>query len=119
MYVESKRNAPRSKRNNSVSTEPVAPGNRVQALGSWASRSAWGYICEENLCIEDVIVEEPTGGPTDEVATQAIYEAEQAINKAKGEGKDTTEAEVYLANPAVAAASAITGKITSPEEIMD
>ena len=30
----------------------------------------------------------------------------------------STESEVYLANPAVAAASAISGKITSPEEIM-
>ncbi|MCK4966161.1 3-isopropylmalate dehydratase large subunit, partial [bacterium] len=28
------------------------------------------------------------------------------------------ESEVYLANPAVAAASAITGKITSPEDIV-
>ena len=30
----------------------------------------------------------------------------------------STESEVYLANPAVAAASAITGRITSPEEII-
>jgi 3-isopropylmalate/(R)-2-methylmalate dehydratase large subunit len=27
------------------------------------------------------------------------------------------ESEVYLSNPAVAAASAVTGRITSPEEI--
>ena len=29
------------------------------------------------------------------------------------------ESEVYLASPEVAAASAVTGKISSPEEIMD
>ena len=29
-----------------------------------------------------------------------------------------TKAEIYLANPAVAAASAITGRISSPEEVM-
>jgi 3-isopropylmalate/(R)-2-methylmalate dehydratase large subunit len=29
------------------------------------------------------------------------------------------KSEVYLANPAVAAASAITGRITSPEEIVN
>jgi 3-isopropylmalate/(R)-2-methylmalate dehydratase large subunit len=29
----------------------------------------------------------------------------------------STKAEVYLANPAVAAASAITGRISSPEEM--
>ncbi|MBI2329759.1 MAG: hypothetical protein HYU85_09070, partial [Chloroflexi bacterium] len=28
------------------------------------------------------------------------------------------KSEVYLANPAVAAASAVTGRITSPEEIL-
>ena len=29
-----------------------------------------------------------------------------------------TKSEIYLANPAVAAASAITGRISSPEEVM-
>jgi len=30
----------------------------------------------------------------------------------------STKSEVYLANPAVAAASAVTGKITHPDEVM-
>jgi len=74
----------------------------------------------ETFIVAGAAVSTPTCGPCLGGYMGVLAAGERAISTTNRNfvGRmGSTKAEVYLANPAVAAASAITGKITSPEAI--
>ncbi len=76
----------------------------------------------ETFIIAGAVVSPPTCGPCLGGHMGVLANGERCISTTNRNfvGRmGSTKSEVYLSNPAVAAASAIMGKITSPEEVID
>ena len=100
--------------------------NNVRCIIIPATQNVWKQCLKEGLF--DIFIDAgcaistPTCGPSLGGHMGILAEGERAVattNRNFVGRMGHAKSEVYLASPAVAAASAVTGKISSPESLMD